>query len=358
MTTEMMSANQMNRSNNKTLIRRAKHGFTLVELLVVVSIIALLISILLPSLKKAREQAKATVCLSNLRALGQGIMLYATEYDGRLPGPLHPSLYREQTDQNYIDRGITDPDKIKFLKERQLTYKLTSVMNQRGEAKHVNISDGVSTCPTVERILSEEQFDRFSANSGRPVFPFHYALNNYGDTSSDPDNDGFSDNVRKTNPPNYFGSSPASDSPADPTSPATLARIKRTSDEWAVADAWYRTRVSPFTFLQQDGTFQSNWSGSALTFAPPHRRSQPLTVFDNDTNARLTASRTFGAKEKDGYTQAVFFDGHAAATRSKSARAGTGGSFLLFHGFPGTVNIDFTGIPDSARNNFRSLQWD
>lgn len=61
---------------------RRRSGFTLVELLVVVSIIALLISILLPSLKRAREQAKAVVCSANLSALSKGNSIYGSEFNG------------------------------------------------------------------------------------------------------------------------------------------------------------------------------------------------------------------------------------------------------------------------------------
>jgi prepilin-type N-terminal cleavage/methylation domain-containing protein len=60
-------------------------GFTLVELLVVIGIIALLISILLPSLSKAREQGKRITCLSNLRSFGQLLQMYANEHKGRVP---------------------------------------------------------------------------------------------------------------------------------------------------------------------------------------------------------------------------------------------------------------------------------
>ncbi len=67
--------------------RHAGKGFTLIELLVVISIIALLLSIMTPSLQEARERGKRAVCLSNLRAMGQSIHVYALDNDDRLvPG--------------------------------------------------------------------------------------------------------------------------------------------------------------------------------------------------------------------------------------------------------------------------------
>jgi prepilin-type N-terminal cleavage/methylation domain-containing protein len=62
-----------------------KAGFTLVELLVVIGIIALLISILLPSLNRAREAANRVKCGSNLRSIGQSAHIFAAENKGRLP---------------------------------------------------------------------------------------------------------------------------------------------------------------------------------------------------------------------------------------------------------------------------------
>jgi len=69
-----------------TLSRR--RAFTLIELLVVIAIIAILAAILFPVFAQAREKARQTACLSNLKQLGLGFLQYATDYDGDFPAPI------------------------------------------------------------------------------------------------------------------------------------------------------------------------------------------------------------------------------------------------------------------------------
>src|SRR5213079_2168155 len=80
-------------------------AFTLVELLVVIGIIALLISILLPSLSKAREYANTVKCSANLKSIGQGVAMYAANYHGAIPAAVVFSGMQLRNGQQYGPGG-------------------------------------------------------------------------------------------------------------------------------------------------------------------------------------------------------------------------------------------------------------
>ena len=90
-----------------TARRLTLHGFTLIELLVVVAIIALLVSILVPSLQEARRAAKVIVCSSNLHHFALGLNLYATQ-DPSGQYPQHSVLFADSVwAQSYADPPYT-----------------------------------------------------------------------------------------------------------------------------------------------------------------------------------------------------------------------------------------------------------
>jgi len=64
---------------------KQKSGFTLIELLVVIAIIAILAAILFPVFARARENARRSACLSNLKQIGLGLMQYTQDYDEKMP---------------------------------------------------------------------------------------------------------------------------------------------------------------------------------------------------------------------------------------------------------------------------------
>ncbi len=66
-------------------IPKFKNGFTLIELLVVIAIIGILAGILLPVLSRARESARKTQCMSSLKQVGMGLMMYANENGEQFP---------------------------------------------------------------------------------------------------------------------------------------------------------------------------------------------------------------------------------------------------------------------------------
>ena len=290
--------------------KRPRTAFTLIELLVVVAIIALLISILLPSLHRARQQAHSAVCLSNLRSMGQAVIVYSAETKDQLPGPLHPAVYRDVANLDEYTRNRF----LLFFLRRQLN-------DSSGEA-----GDNLSTCPVAEYVNPDENFERVE----NPVHPTHYVINTTGEV----DEGGPVGGMRVTNPPHYFGWSHWSEHETSDL-PQKMAKVNRPAEEWMIADAWYRMRSGATSRreLQQEGPYQSDWSGAAFPNFAPHFSGR---VYDwvSDAHRDAEAARIREGKD-DGITNTVFFDGHAEPVESKTYMVG---EWDLLYGFPGTVN--------------------
>jgi prepilin-type N-terminal cleavage/methylation domain-containing protein len=167
--------------------RPQNSGFTLVELLVVIGIIALLISILLPSLQKAREAANRAACLSNLRQIGTYLRIYGTMYKDVCPVGNHvqgPAAANSATDGRLsylISRStsgmtVPDPDTVTPANPNGVRYLSVGLLFPARIIKHEVYNGGPASPGSQGRVF-------FCPTQNAPNHAFNTNLNPWPPTS-------------------------------------------------------------------------------------------------------------------------------------------------------------------------------
>ncbi len=138
-------------------------GFTLIELLVVIAIISLLVSILLPSLKRANDLAKSTVCVANLRQVVVAVSMYAGEHEA------YPAYRAANTHPSAA--GGTDAYQLGGFAAAAEISPANPPRFEMGILHKYAQSEGVAVCPAYQYLASQSE-------TGLPTFDlFSYGLN-------------------------------------------------------------------------------------------------------------------------------------------------------------------------------------
>jgi prepilin-type N-terminal cleavage/methylation domain-containing protein len=235
--------------------RAIKTGFTLIELLVVIAIIAILAAILFPVFAQARESARMTSCLSNMKQLGLGLRMYSQDYD-----ETYPYLRFEGFALTW--RNVLMP----YLKNKGIM-ACPSNPESRPSGPGVNTNNPFNDNGNAEGWISEPDH----------TLPISYAMNNCVDTWV---------------PPGGLGGLPAGPAPSD-------ARLTRPADTMAIAEStWGNADISPGYTLTDaaGGTCDTNisWTGSPDPLTFMHRGGWP--------NGNPGGPANF-----------IYYDGHAKA---------------------------------------------
>jgi len=180
-------------------------AFTLVELLVVVSIIGVLAALLLPTLARSKGKAHQAKCMSNLKQLGYAINMFADDHDQRLPGPVWQGVYDVYNDET-----------------ERLPFYLTSYLGLPAPSPQVRVAE-VCICPAAA--LKNKPSDEPAESLSRPISYLASAEVTNAITGT------------LTRPFGYPYSSPFYRLPKGPDEPPKkLTEIKGPSTAWAITD--------------------------------------------------------------------------------------------------------------------------
>jgi prepilin-type N-terminal cleavage/methylation domain-containing protein/prepilin-type processing-associated H-X9-DG protein len=142
----------------RTRSRRRARGFTLVELLVVIAVMALLAGLLLPALSRARAEARRAACLSNLGQLSKAVCMYASEHDSQFPSvAARPTINKDlprlcdvlwsQTSDPNVFRCPADTQG--FYEKEGSSYEFNTLLNGRRQDGLIEEVIGSSRTPML-----------------------------------------------------------------------------------------------------------------------------------------------------------------------------------------------------------------
>jgi prepilin-type N-terminal cleavage/methylation domain-containing protein/prepilin-type processing-associated H-X9-DG protein len=151
----------MNASNRTGALDRHRDGFTLIELLVVIAIIAILAGLLLPALGKAKAQAAQIKCVSNLKQIGYGMLMYIGDNQDTFPGTASRNTY-----------GFHKEDWIYW---RTNTAKYPPVEQSPIGAHIGTVTSNLFHCP-----LDRYEKERLAVADGNGPYLYSYTLNSHG----------------------------------------------------------------------------------------------------------------------------------------------------------------------------------
>ncbi len=295
-----------------------RSAFTLIEVLVVVAIIALLLAILLPSLSRAREISKSTICTTHLKEFGLATSMYTMDHKETLPGPLHPAMFT---------KVFGPPDLPEFGRQQHLPRMLRKYFSDKSSKTSLakSVVDDLGTCPSFP--VSDDTFREILP--GAP-YPFHYALNNWNYTAPKVYYFGFINlSVDRYGPETVASSWLAYIKPRGGDAvmgPKKLGDIKRPQSEWAIADAFRRPwadeaaarGINDLTLFKYNG--HGSWMRDRASERTNMNSGEPLPIspFHLGSGYRQEG----GSFVYNGRVNTLYFDMHCESQR----------------GFRGTVN--------------------
>jgi prepilin-type N-terminal cleavage/methylation domain-containing protein/prepilin-type processing-associated H-X9-DG protein len=278
---------QVTRNHTRRTARR--NGFTLVELLVVIGIIAVLISILLPALNKARRQAKAVQCSSNMRQVAGALIMYINANKGHFP----PCQIKAN--------GSAPDDTVPY---NMGWWWATELVRQKYITAPNSYADGHLSLPRTSVFRCPEGIDEDGLKGGAGDYPTDYKNNSYSignETQAIAEKFGIvtwymlnSRNLsgsgawpsgKKQTPFLYFNAAPAGDDLQKRDWQRQMSMVKRAGEMIMIVEAC-----------------DSNYTDQAT-----RSKKYPDTVYCNRLGARHGKLTGDGA---NAYTNLAFFDGH------------------------------------------------